>query len=96
MYALGWALERCRHCAPKTVASSVELHGECATGGCQRSLPIGGSAYGMPLNIATPASVLPRTEPKPGIDTTCASAAEPSSSGKSTRAIFVSCRPSLR
>ncbi len=39
--------------APNCVASRVPFHFDAGSGGFQRSAPIGGCAYGMPLKTCT-------------------------------------------
>jgi hypothetical protein len=56
----------CAHSFPNCVACSVAVHGVGAWGGCQRSAPTGGAAYGMPSHSLTPTAVVlatPQTGP---------------------------------
>src|SRR5215472_8080557 len=54
----------CAHGAPKDVASRTPFHLVAGMGSCQRKLPTGGCAYGMPRNSAPPEDLLtPRASP---------------------------------
>src|SRR5579859_8025709 len=54
----GWV-----HSLPNVVACSLAVHGACGCGGCQRSAPTGGAAYGMPSHLLTPLPTIPQTGP---------------------------------
>ena len=45
------------------MATRVPCQGAAGRGGCQRSAPTGGAAYGMPRNSSPAAAALPRTAP---------------------------------
>src|ERR1044071_9032022 len=47
----------------KAEACLTPLQGMTGCGACQRRLPTGGAANGIPLKAATPLSTLPRTVP---------------------------------
>src|SRR5690348_8736939 len=47
----------------------MPCQGAGGRGGCQRSAPTGGAAYGMPRNSSVAATAVPRTEP-PAVATT--------------------------
>jgi hypothetical protein len=51
------------HSLPNVVACRLAVHGACGCGGCQRSAPTGGAAYGMPSHSLTPLSTIPQTGP---------------------------------
>src|SRR5487761_1101889 len=54
----GWV-----HSLPNVVACSLAVHGACGCGGCQRSAPTGGAAYGMPSHSLTPLTTIPQIGP---------------------------------
>jgi hypothetical protein len=51
------------HSLPNWVACSTDVHRACGWGGCQRSLPTGGAAYGMPSHSRAPPVTIPHTGP---------------------------------
>src|SRR5215469_6839577 len=51
------------HSLPNEVACSVVVQGAGGCGGCQRSAPTGGAAYGMPSHWTTPPLTMPHTGP---------------------------------
>ena len=53
----------CGQCGAKLVAVRTPRQGAGGFGGCQRSAPTGGAAYGMPRNSSVAATVFPRTAP---------------------------------
>src|ERR1700759_3215395 len=53
----------CGQCGAKLVALRTPGQGAAGRGGCQRSAPTGGAAYGMPRNSSVAATVLPRMVP---------------------------------
>src|ERR1700679_2510212 len=53
----------CAQCGAKLVASRTPRQGAAGLGGCQRSAPTGGAAYGMPRYSAVAPAIFPRTEP---------------------------------
>src|SRR3954451_8560320 len=59
----------CGQCGAKLVAARTPGQRAAGRGGCQRSAPTGGAAYGMPRNSSVAATALPRTAP-PAVDTT--------------------------
>src|SRR5437588_8395238 len=64
----------CGQCGAKLVAARTPGQGAAGRGGCQRSAPTGGAAYGMPRNSSPAATAWPRTAP-PAVVTTGALAA---------------------
>src|SRR5690242_17943851 len=48
---------------PNSSASRTPFQGSCGTGAAKRSGPTGGAAYGIPRNVSTPPTSLPRTLP---------------------------------
>src|SRR3990167_10646845 len=56
----------CRQALPNWVALRSPVHAEGSAGGCQRSAPTGGLAYGTPFQAYVPLAALssvPRTTP---------------------------------
>src|SRR5215469_5765138 len=51
------------HSLPNAVASMVADQGAGGCGGCQRRLPTGGAAYGIPSHSLTPLTTVPHTGP---------------------------------
>src|SRR5689334_24039007 len=53
----------CAHGGPNESLRLIPLQGMTGCGGFQRSCPTGGAANGIPLNEATPLSMVPMTVP---------------------------------
>ena len=53
----------CGQCGPNCVASRTPGQLAAGWGGCHRSAPTGGAAYGMPRNSSTDPLDVPRTAP---------------------------------
>src|ERR1700729_527158 len=53
----------CGQCGPNAVASRTPAQLAAGCGGCHRSAPTGGAAYGMPRNSSTAPLATPRTAP---------------------------------
>src|SRR5580692_4941116 len=53
----------CGQCGANVVASRTPDQLAAGCGGCQRSAPTGGAAYGMPRNSSTAPLATPRTAP---------------------------------
>src|SRR5690349_18495958 len=76
--ALGWT-----HAGPYWVASRVPFHFGMGSGGFQRRAPVGGSAYGIPLNTWRAPAAWPETLPAGALMTGGSSAA----AGKERKAV---------
>jgi hypothetical protein len=53
----------CGQCGAKLAAERTPCQDLGGCGGCQRSAPTGGAAYGMPRNSSVAATAFPRTAP---------------------------------
>src|SRR5690242_19831929 len=53
----------CGQCGTKLAAERTPCQGAGGFGGCQRSAPTGGAAYGMPRYSSVAATAFPRTAP---------------------------------
>src|SRR5580700_9990776 len=62
---LAWpkGVASCGQCGANVVASRTPDQLAAGCGGCQRSAPTGGAAYGMPRNSSTAPLATPRTAP---------------------------------
>src|SRR5690242_5879232 len=59
----------CGQCGAKLVAARTLCQGAGGFGGCQRSAPTGGAAYGMPRYSSVAATAFPRTAPSAVVTT---------------------------
>src|SRR5580692_1974303 len=53
----------CGQCGPNAVASRTPGQRAAGCGGCHRSAPTGGAAYGRPRNSSAAPLAVPRTKP---------------------------------
>src|SRR5580765_4765544 len=79
----------CTHTKPNSVASRVFFQLAAGTGGFQRSGPVGGSAYGIPLKTWMSPTAVPRSVPAGaatrGADSVAGSGDEPNDAATSNR-----------
>src|SRR5579872_3539941 len=86
----------CGQCGANAVAARTPGQLAAGCGGCQRSAPTGGAAYGMPRNSSTPPLAIPPTSPLAVLATGPPAAAPPATAPALTAGAVATRLPRVR